>query len=182
MSSGIAIWRILQARIERKSSYFFTSSHHKYRNCRIEWTSWTILGNSKTSNQPAVERFPTFPVNRQLLRPETWNLLGTSGNVFDSPRAVTNSSSTPYQGMLHSWNQCATSGNPVRDSTGKLVAGSEERNRETIPTPRFARRPSTMNSFFLSSHRITWLINQDFRSRSFNLINFPHPQRFHVGR
>ena len=36
----------------------------------------------------------------------------------------------------------------MRDSTGKLVARSEERNRETIPMPRFARRPSTMNSFF----------------------------------
>ena len=30
-------------------------------------------------------------------------------------------------------------------------------------------------------HRITWLINKDFRSRSFNLTNFPHLQRFHVG-
>ena len=36
----------------------------------------------------------------------------------------------------------------MRESTGKLVARIEERNQETIPTPRFARRPSTMNSFF----------------------------------
>ena len=50
--------------------------------------------------------------------------------------------------MLHSWNQSATGGNPVRDSIGKPVARSEERHRETIPTPRFAREPSTMNSFF----------------------------------
>ena len=84
----------------------------------------------------------------QSLRPETWNLLGTSGNVSDSPRAAINSSSTPHQGMLHSWNQRATGGNPVRDGTGKPVAGSEERNRDTVPTPRFARKPSTMNSFF----------------------------------
>ena len=35
--------------------------------------------------------------------------------------------------MLHSWNQSATGGNPVRGTTGKLVARSEERNRETIP-------------------------------------------------
>ena len=35
--------------------------------------------------------------------------------------------------MLHSWNQSATGGNPVRDSTGKPVGGSEERNRDTIP-------------------------------------------------
>ena len=30
------------------------------------------------------------------LRHDTWNLLGTSGNVFDSPRAVIDSSSTPF--------------------------------------------------------------------------------------
>ena len=63
------------------------------------------------------------------LRPDTLNLPGTSGNVFDSPRAVIRSSSTPYQEMLHSWNQSATDENPVRESTGKLVARSEERNR-----------------------------------------------------
>ena len=88
------------------------------------------------------------------LRPDTWNLLGTSGNIFDSPRAVINSSSTPYQGMLHFWNQSATIGNPVRDSTGKLDARSEERNRETIPMPRVARKTSTTNScsFFQNGH------------------------------
>ena len=120
----------------------------------------------------------------QSLRPETWNLLGTSGNVFDSPRATINSSSTPYQGMLHSWNQSAAGENPVRDSAGKLVARTEEGNRETIPTPRFVRRPSTMNSFFpAESYPQNYVaeINQDFRSRSFNLTNSPHLQRFHVG-
>ena len=55
----------------------------------------------------------------QSLRSDAWNLLGTSGNDFGSPRAVIDSSSTPYQGMPHSWNQCATGGNPVRDCTGK---------------------------------------------------------------
>ena len=95
---------------------------------------------SHVTSQPAV-----FPSPCVMLR---CNLLGTSGNVFGSPRAVIDSSSTPYQGMLHSWNQSATGGNPVRHSTGKPVARSEERNRETVPMPRFARKPSTMNSFF----------------------------------
>ena len=36
----------------------------------------------------------------------------------------------------------------MRDSTGRLVARSEEQHRDSIPTPRFARRPSTMNSLF----------------------------------
>ena len=45
-------------------------------------------------------------------------------------------------------NQSVTGANPVRESTGQLVARSEERNRETSPTPRFLNRPSNMNSFF----------------------------------
>ena len=43
----------------------------------------------------------------QSLRPDTWNLLGTSGNVFDSPRAVIDPSS-------------------VQLSTEKLAARSKE--------------------------------------------------------
>ena len=65
-----------------------------------------------------------------------------SGNVFDSPRAVINLSSTPYQRMFHSQNQGVTGENPVRESTVKLVARSEERNRDTIN-----------HEFFLSSRR-----------------------------
>ena len=57
-----------------------------------------------------------------------------SGN----PRAAIDSSQT---------NQRAAGGNTVQRSAGRLVAKGEERNRVTIPTPRFARRPSTMNSF-----------------------------------
>ena len=83
----------------------------------------------------------------QSLRPDTWTLSGTQGNVVGNPRAAIDSSQTPHQGILHSWNQSATGGNPVRDSTGRPIAKSEEQIRGTIPLPSFARRPSTMNSF-----------------------------------
>ena len=56
----------------------------------------------------------------QSLRPDTWNLLGTSGNVFDSLRAEINLSSTPHHGMLYSWIPSATRENRVRESTGNL--------------------------------------------------------------
>ena len=49
------------------------------------------------------------------LRHDTWTLLGTLQIVFDSPRAVIDSSSTLFQGMLHSLNQSATGENPVRE-------------------------------------------------------------------
>ena len=83
--------------------------------------------------------------------------------------------------MLHSWNLNATVGDPV-PSTERHVARSEERNRDTIPTPRFARRPSTMTSLYFQQeehiHRITRLINKDFRSRSFKLTDSPTPSTF----
>ena len=59
---------------------------------------------SHVPSQPAIVPSPrSVPSRDQSLRLDTWNLFGTQGNVFDSPRAI-NSSSTPYQGMLHAWN------------------------------------------------------------------------------
>ena len=101
----------------------------------------------------------------QCLRPDTWTLSETQGNVFGSPRAVIHSSQTPYQGILHSWNQNATGGNPVRDSTGRLVAKSD-----TIPLPSFARKPSFC------------LIIKVFRYRSFSLGIYPLHHHLCFGR
>ena len=84
----------------------------------------------------------------QSLRSDRWKLSVTQGNVFGSPRAVIDSSQTPYQGILHSLTQSITVGNPVQKCTGRLVAKGEERIGSTKPMPSFARRPSTMNSFF----------------------------------
>ena len=73
---------------------------------------------SHVPSQPAIVPSLGGMLSRDpSLRPDTWHLLGTSGNVFGSPRAVIDSSSTTYQGMLHSWNQSATGENPEREST-----------------------------------------------------------------
>ena len=61
----------------------------------------------------------------------------TQGNVFGNPRAVIDSSQTLYEGIFHSWNQIAAGGNTVRESTGRLVAKSEEQFSGTIPLPSF---------------------------------------------
>ena len=71
--------------------------------------------NSKTCNQLEVENYPHVPSQpavvpspcgmlsrHQSLRPDTWNMFGTSGNVFDSPLTPIDSSSTPYSGRHHS--------------------------------------------------------------------------------
>ena len=86
----------------------------------------------------------------QSLRPDTWNLLGTSGNVFDNPRTVSDPSSTPHQGILHSWNPYATGGDSVQLSTEKPVA----RRKKEIEKP-FQRRDlqGDHRPGFLSSQR-----------------------------
>ena len=95
---------------------------------------------SHVPSQPAVVPSPCGMLSRdQSLRSDTWNLLGTSGKRFWQPtcsnRFVIDTkvlqAETQYEKI-----------------EGKPVAGSEERNRETIPTPRCARKPLTMNSFF----------------------------------
>ena len=76
---------------------------------------------SHVLGRPAVVPSPrSMLIHDQSLRHDTWNLLGTSGNVFDSPRAVIDSSSTPYPGILHSWNQSAAGENSVRECSGFL--------------------------------------------------------------
>ena len=111
------------------------------------------------------------------LRLDTWNLLGSSANVFDSPCAVIHSSSTPHQGMLHSLNQSANGEVPVRESTGKPFAGCEERNQETIPTQRFVRRPSTTDPYFPAEGGYPHDYMTD-QSR----LQISELQRFHVRR
>ena len=82
------------------------------------------------------------------LRPETWNLSDTSGNVFYSPRAEIDfviDTLSRNASLLES--KCYRR-KPNSRKYRTPVAGGEERSRESIPTPRFAWRPSTMNSFF----------------------------------
>ena len=55
---------------------------------------------SRVPSQPAVVPSPCGMLSRDhSLRPDTWNLLDTSGNVVDNPLAPINSSSTPYRGL-----------------------------------------------------------------------------------
>ena len=85
---------------------------------------------SHLASQPAVVPSPRGMLSRdQSLRPDTWNLLGTSGNVFDNPLAPIDSASTPYGGMLHSWNLNAAVADPVEPSMGRPVTRSEEHDR-----------------------------------------------------
>ena len=129
---------------------------------------------SHVPSQPAVVQSPRAMSSRdQTLRLGTWNLSGTQGNVFGNPRAVLDSSQTPCQRILHSWNQSATGENSVRDSTGRPVSKSEEQIRGTMPLPSFARTPSTMNSFFPAEGPQNYMADQERLE-----ISEPHVDKF----
>ena len=86
---------------------------------------------SHVPSQPAVvPSHRGMPSRGQSLELDTWNLLGTSGIVFDNPLVPIDSASTPYRGMLHPWNPNATFGDPVRLSSGRFVVRCEEQNRD----------------------------------------------------
>ena len=58
----------------------------------IESTCSGKLPLVRRQSAAVVSSIRTMPSRVQSLRHDTWNLFGTSGNVFDSRRAVINSS------------------------------------------------------------------------------------------
>ena len=84
--------------------------------------------------------------------------------------------------MLNSRDVPATGHLPVQVSTEQPVAGSGDRDHDTIPTPRFLRSSSVGNSFKPKWReevsRIMELNNNDFKSQNFTLTTFPTPQTF----
>ena len=92
---------------------------------------------SYVSSQPAVIPSSRSMLSRdQRLPLDTWNTSGLQENVFgnqfstfDSPRE---------QGSV-----------PQATGTGTLFTREDEQNRDTIPMPTFAGRPSTMSSLIL---------------------------------
>ena len=85
-------------------------------------------------------------------RPDTRNLLGTSGNIFEVSSARVESTTPAHSGMLHGTNPISKFDGSVFSGTVKPVARSEEVNKDTIPTPRFARKSSTCPHGILPSH------------------------------
>ena len=105
-------------------------------------------GLSHVPSQPAVVPSLRGVLSRnQSLRNDIRNSLATSGDVFVNPSAPVNSVSTSHR-VKHPWNLDATFRNPVQSSTGRPVDRSEEQNRDTIPTLRFAMTSSARNSLF----------------------------------
>ena len=156
-SSGIASWRILCSKIERKS-WCDTKAH--FADTRVaregefhdsgdfQDTESNYSGNvSHVPSQPAVVPSPRSRLSRDKWMPiDTWNLSEPQGNVFGNPRPMFVSLQTLCQGILRSMTPSATGAIPVQVSTGRPVARGEERTGSTTTMPMSERKPSTMNS------------------------------------
>ena len=78
---------------------------------------------------------------------DTWNMSGPQENVFGNQLSTFDSSQNHYQRIHHCTTPGATGSVPVHIGTGTLVGRDDDRIKDTIPMPTFARRPSTMSLF-----------------------------------
>ena len=129
------------------------------------------------------ELFPFLLLSRaRNPQPETWITHVFSGNVFANSPAY---SSTPYSGMLNSWDVHATGKIQMQASTRQPEAESGARDKDTIPTPRFLRSPSARHSFNPMEGQLLRIMeqtNNDVKSRNFTLTNSPLHKHFRVGK
>ena len=155
----------------------YRSSLFIYKSCKRGWIARMILENFKMWNRTTVEQILTSPVNEQSL--QVLNLCWAATDACHLKRAFCLKHyfrfviDTLSRNSSHLESKCYRR-KPNASKHRKLVARSEERNRETIPTPRFVRRPSTRILSFQQKehiHRITWLINMECISRNVNLTN-----------
>ena len=74
---------------------------------------WIITSRS---SQPTVVPSPRSLLSRdQSLRSDTWNFVWNTGKLFGNPRAVIDSSQTPYQVILHTNESECYRWNPRRE-------------------------------------------------------------------
>ena len=108
-----------------------------------------------------MENCLTFPVSRQSFQVlelcraanKACDLIhgicqGHKEAFFGNPRAIFESSQTPHQGILHSWNQSATGGIPCETSTERPVAMADQQ-RLQISQRHFDKFPTPIHVFML---------------------------------
>ena len=142
--------------------------------CSGEWSNVP----SQTAIVPSLSGMLS---RNQSLRPETWNLLGTSGNVFDCPREVIGSSSAPYRGMLHSWDlnaRCQTvQGDLLLEAKNEIEMLFQRRYLQGNRQPwnlYFQKKGAHPQNYMADDQRL--------QISELHFDKFPHQQRFYVGR
>ena len=123
------------------------------------------------------------PSRDHCQRLDTRNLLGISGDVFGNSAAPIASTTSIQKGLLHGKNPVSSFDGSVFLSTGKPVARvrSEEVIKDTIPTPRFARKSSTWNppSYAEGVYYQNYMVDhQRLEISELHFDKFPTPSTF----
>ena len=171
---------------------------HRYRSCMKEWITWMILKNFKMLNRYAVEYYLTFPVSRQSFQVlvKCWAATEVCDLIHEICLVHRETFLTVHVqlSIRHRLiiKECFTLGIKVlqAETQCEIVQGNLSPEVKKEIEKLFQRRDlhGDHQPWILSfqqkggTHRITWLINKDFRSRSFNLTNSTHLQRVHVGK
>ena len=140
---------------------------------------------SHVPSQSALFRLPFepggMPSRDRNVQRDFWNPHVFSRSVFAGLHA---SASTPYAGILNSWDSAATGNIPVLTNTEKPVAESGDQSQDTVPSPRCPRLQPRIRSTRRRRDlkRIMGPTNNDFKSRNVTFINSLLRQHFRVGR
>ena len=137
---------------------------------------------SHVSSQPAM-----IPSSRSMLSGDkrlplgTWNTSVLQENVFGNQFSTFDSPRDHPQGIQSCAPQKERESVPQATGPGTLFARENKQNRDTIPTPTFAGRPSTMSSFILVEVPQNSMVGQQRQQISeLQIDKFPNPQSFLV--
>ena len=137
---------------------------------------------SYVSSQPAMIPSSRSMLSRDKRLPlDTWNTSGLQENVFGNQFSTFD----PPRGHPQGIQPCASrrERGPVPQATGSgtLFERDDKQNRDTIPMPTFARRPSTMSSIILVEFPQNSMVGQQRQQLSeLQFDKFPNPQSFLV--
>ena len=108
-------------------------------------SQWKIVLRSKSTSSDS--KFSLLSRDKRLPL-VTWNQSGSQENFFANQSSTFDSSQNHHQEIHHCTTPRETGSVPQGMGTGTSFARDEERIKDTIPMPTFARRPSTMSSLF----------------------------------
>ena len=138
-------------------------------------------GLSYLPSKPAIVPSPRrMPCREYCQRPvfDTRNLREISGDVSENPAARIDLGTLVYGGLLFGRIPVSRFDGSAFKGTGKLVAGSDEMNRDTITTRQLGRLHLMQKECI---HKVVWLNIKDSKSRNCVSTNSLHFRRFQVG-
>ena len=117
------------------------------------------------------------------LPPDTWNQSGLQENVFGNQFATFDFPRDHPQGIQSDDVQRNRKAVPEGRRTKTIHTSEDRQSRDTIPTPTFARRPSTTSSLLLMYIPKNSMVGQQRQHTSeLQFDKFLTPHSFYVGR